>query len=147
MLQMPTTTKIVVSPRDSPVNYPSIVNRHSIPQYLLEGNEEDLKRFWNKGLLGLNLFFRQRYPVKAPLGYRVMRTSRGQPYLEKIPNKEEEKVEDQQVQKEHALINERLSIFAEWDEIEEHYGLGIRLYFDFTRSLIILNLLLLLLRK
>ncbi len=145
MLQMPTTTKVVVSPRDSPVNYPPFINHDSTPQYVLEGNEEDLKGFW--GLLGLNLFFKQRYSVKAPPGYRLMRTSRGQPYLEKVLNKEEGKVEDQLVQKEHALINERLSIFAEWDEIEEHYGLGIRLYFDFTRSLIVLNLILLLLRK
>ncbi len=69
-----------------------------------------------------------------PVGYRVERTAKGQPFLVKE--------DGEPAEMEHAKAKERLSVFATWDQMEDHYGLGIRLYFDFARSLILVNALL-----
>ncbi|KAG2373881.1 hypothetical protein C9374_011766 [Naegleria lovaniensis] len=79
-----------------------------------------------------------QHHMKHHKKYTVMRTARGQPYLLKTGLDIDEVKE---VQNEFSQI--RLPFCCSWKTLEDHYGLGVRLYFDFGRLVIVLNAILL----
>ncbi|KAL9648612.1 hypothetical protein ABK040_016245 [Willaertia magna] len=114
----------------------------------LKGTSKYIKNesFWEAGFFGLNPFATKRRRILTELKnkengskkFKVMRTARGHPYLVKLGvNLDEVK----QVQDE--FHRNKLPFFSStWQEIEDEFGLGVRLYFDFCKMMIVLNTIL-----
>ncbi|EFC50094.1 predicted protein [Naegleria gruberi] len=72
-------------------------------------------------------------------GYIVKMTPKGQPYIVRdkaltavVSNNNIQPVKEEKEEK-------KLSFFCRWSAIEDAYGLGVKLYFDFARLMIVLN--------
>lgn len=76
---------------------------------------------------------------EVPKGMKVTHNERGVPYL--VPQDEKEQ---QHAEQEYA--SKRLGACAGLSQIEEEYGLTLRLYFEFQYILIFLNLVFFLIR-
>ncbi|KAL9654269.1 hypothetical protein ABK040_010301 [Willaertia magna] len=78
----------------------------------------------------------QKSRFTVPDGFKVLLTKRGHPYI----IQEDKGVDSMEIRNEH---NEaRLPITAKWSKLENEYGLGIKLYFDFARMVIVVNTIL-----
>lgn len=79
---------------------------------------------------------RQRSTSKPviPEGYHLEFTAKGIPWMKK---NDDNKNEDEDAANEHVV--ERLPLSVSMDEIEKRYGMGIRLYFDFLKFIMISN--------
>jgi hypothetical protein len=89
--------------------------------------------FWGSGAAGLNPFRQRLTAVKPPEGFHVVHTRRGQPFV--VPDESNKEIEVGEIVDEH--VRKDLPLFCKWLSIEEEYGLGVRLYFDFHIMLII----------
>ena len=108
-------------------------------QNSLENNNQHSNSFENilNNVFGINIGNQPVSVLQPPEGCEYFYNERGQLFMRKIESNNLDDNQDQLAEQEH--VQERYSMRMTDKEIEEKFGIGIRLYFNFCNFLIKAN--------